>query len=80
LDQDHITILRFNQLRAHGITHSRSFINRMVRAGRFPPQVELSSMAIGWRLSDVRRWLADRPVRDRHISDEHKVRISAADT
>jgi predicted DNA-binding transcriptional regulator AlpA len=65
LDQDFLTIVRFPNLRDHGITMSRGQISTMVGQGRFPAPVELSSMVVGWRLSDLKHWLANLPTRSR---------------
>ncbi|MEH0164781.1 AlpA family transcriptional regulator [Paucibacter sp. JuS9] len=34
----------------------RSTIYRLVAACQFPPPVQLSSRAVGWRLSDLEQW------------------------
>ena len=39
-------------------------LDEMVRSGEFPAPVRLGgprSRAIGWRLSDVQRWIDERP-------------------
>jgi prophage regulatory protein len=33
----------------------------MIRAGRFPKPVELTARTVGWRLSDIVRWIESRP-------------------
>jgi prophage regulatory protein len=46
----------------------RSTIWRMVQAGRFPPPIQISTARIGWRLSSVLAWIAEReadPVKPR---------------
>ena len=35
-------------------------INRMHRAGKFPPKVQISANSIGWREADIDRWIAER--------------------
>ena len=40
---------------------SRSQIYRMVAAAIFPAPVQIGLRAVGWRESDVRRWLESRP-------------------
>lgn len=42
---------------------SRTTLWRRVRAGTFPPPVELGANAIGWRSSAIDAWLANRPQR-----------------
>jgi predicted DNA-binding transcriptional regulator AlpA len=81
MDQAYITIVRYRDLRNHGVPQSRPQISRMVREGLFPAPVELSSMAIGWRLSDIRDWLANRPVRKREYrphSEATRAKMRAA--
>lgn len=39
----------------------RSTIYERVKKGDFPPPIKLSQRAVGWRLDDLERWLADRP-------------------
>jgi prophage regulatory protein len=46
----------------------RSTIWRLSRDGQFPKPIQLTASRIGWRLSAVRAWLADRehqPIRAR---------------
>ena len=38
----------------------RSTLYRLVASGGFPRPVKLSGYAVGWRASDVDRWIADR--------------------
>jgi prophage regulatory protein len=35
---------------------------RLIRDGKFPPPVQVSPGRIAWRLSDLTRWMNDRPV------------------
>ena len=42
---------------------SRTTIWRRVRAGTFPPPIELGQNSIGWPESLIRSWLANRPLR-----------------
>ena len=35
-------------------------IDRMHRAGKFPPKVQISANATGWREADIERWKAER--------------------
>lgn len=55
-------ILRVNELtRTVGLC--RSTIYGRIREGTFPPQVRLGgpgARAVGWRRSDVMKWLAER--------------------
>lgn len=43
------------------ISVSRSTLWRMVRDERFPPPIRIVGRHIGWRLSEVEAWIADRP-------------------
>ena len=40
---------------------SRSSVYRKIKDGTFPPAVRLGEMARGWRLSDIRDWIAGLP-------------------
>jgi prophage regulatory protein len=40
----------------------RSMIYQLVRLGSFPPPVQLTARAIGWRTQDVVAWIESRPV------------------
>lgn len=42
------------------ITLSCSSIYRLIRAGKFPPQLHLGPNRVAWRHSDIARWLSDR--------------------
>lgn len=41
---------------------SRSTLYAMMAENTFPQPVKLSKRAVGWRESDVREWLASRPI------------------
>ncbi|QKC80988.1 AlpA family phage regulatory protein [Mesorhizobium sp. NZP2077] len=38
---------------------SRSTIDRKIAEGTFPAQIKLSINGVGWRESDVNRWVGD---------------------
>lgn len=40
----------------------RSTIYRLMAEDRFPKPVQLSTRAVGWRLSDLQDWSAARPM------------------
>lgn len=40
-------------------TLSHATLWREIKAGRFPKQVRLSPGRVGWRASEVNRWLTD---------------------
>jgi prophage regulatory protein len=42
---------------------SRSTVWRKIRAGKFPPPIELSENAIGWSADVIAEWKANRPRR-----------------
>jgi prophage regulatory protein len=52
-------ILRLPELRRR-VGLGRSSIYQLVRQGRFPPPVRLSSRTVGWIDSEVEQWLAER--------------------
>ena len=58
-DPEHIIIVP-SQLALLGITYGPSQIRRMWKAGEFPAPVQLSPHRIGFRLSEVKAWVASR--------------------
>ena len=40
---------------------SRNTFYRLRTAGHFPAGIQLSHGVTGWRLSEVQRWIAERP-------------------
>ena len=42
---------------------SRTTRWRLIRKGRFPPAVCISAAAIGWKESDIQRWIDERTPR-----------------
>lgn len=40
---------------------SKPTIYRLIKAGAFPEPISLGIRAVGWRESDVQKWIADRP-------------------
>lgn len=39
----------------------RSAIYEGIQEGRFPRQVKLGPRAVGWRKSDIVKWISERP-------------------
>jgi predicted DNA-binding transcriptional regulator AlpA len=60
----------FSQLAKHGADYSRVHLRRLIERELFPPPIQLSPNRIAWRLSDLARWKATRPVAP--IADEQK--------
>ena len=52
-------ILRIIQLQKL-IPLSRTTFWRMEKEGKFPKRIHLSTRSVGWRMSEVQAWLADR--------------------
>ena len=53
-------ILRLPDVRrATGI--SKATLYRLVKGGRFPRPVQLGARCVGWRASEIERWLEERP-------------------
>jgi len=52
-------ILRLRDV-LHMVGLSRPTVYRMVRAGTFPAQVQLSTAAVGWLRSEVEQWITQR--------------------
>jgi Prophage CP4-57 regulatory protein (AlpA) len=49
----------------HGIPqYSRRHTNVLVDTGTFPPPVRLTANRLAWRLRDLERWKATRPLRN----------------
>ena len=46
---------------------SRSTVYRKINEGTFPPQVKLSLNGVGWRESELNRWIGD-PVSYRTVA------------
>jgi prophage regulatory protein len=40
---------------------ARSTILSLVKTGGFPRPLQLSPRTVGWRVSEIEKWLADRP-------------------
>ena len=40
----------------------RSMLYQLVKIGNFPPPVQLTARAVGWRLQDIMGWVESRPV------------------
>ena len=53
-------LLRINDVLAL-VGLRRSSIYGLIRQRKFPPPTKLTATASAWRLSEVRRWLADPP-------------------
>jgi prophage regulatory protein len=53
-------------LRMRGVVRrvglSRSTVDRLVRRGKFPRPIQLTPWAVGWRIEDIDRWVAERDV------------------
>ena len=42
---------------------ARSTLYQRIKEGKFPAPVQLGVRAVGWRESDVAKWIETRPVR-----------------
>lgn len=57
----HLRVLSMKQVVE--LTHyTPQHIYRLERAGKWPKRVRLGANRVGWRLADVERWFAERPV------------------
>lgn len=55
------TFLRFPDLwERKGIPWTRSYINRLEKAGKFPVRVKLGPNTIAWREDEIDAWLQSR--------------------
>lgn len=56
-------VVGFSQLKPiYGIPYTRDHLRRKVKAGEFPPPIQLSERMIAWREEDVEEWIRSRPV------------------
>jgi len=51
----------FEGLQSLGITFCRQYLREMIVRGDFPAATRVGRRRIGWRLSELRRWMAARP-------------------
>lgn len=58
-DSGKVRVLRWPAVKER-VQLSRSHVDKMVRAGRFPQPIKLSERALGWLESDVVQWIRDR--------------------
>jgi len=56
-------IIRFPEI-SKMVGLSRSTIWRREASGDFPKRVRIGKNSVGWKFSDVQRWIASRPVKD----------------
>ncbi len=52
-------ILRWPAVR-NLVALSRSTVDKLERAGTFPPRHQLTNYSVGWRLSEVQAWIAGK--------------------
>jgi hypothetical protein len=57
------TCVAYEQLPNFGVPRfTRVHLGRLMAEGSFPAAFQLSPNRIGWRLTEVQQWLANRPV------------------
>jgi prophage regulatory protein len=56
-DNNHIICL--SEL-LHLIPFSRSHIYRLEKTGQFPRRLKLGMRRVGWRLTDISKWISER--------------------
>lgn len=54
-----IQILRFSQVREQ-TGFSKTTIDRLERAGKFPKRIKIGSRAVGWDKKSIDRWLNEK--------------------
>ncbi len=42
------------------VPYSQSYLRILERDGKFPKRIALGPRRVGWRLSEIERWIADR--------------------
>lgn len=52
--------IHYQQLRERGITFTRVHLNRLIKAGDFPPPVRLGGNSIAWVESEIEAWAAQK--------------------
>lgn len=58
--ENQVQVLRTREV-CNVLSVSRTTLCRRVRDGSFPAPLRLSDNIVGWRVADVKRWLAERP-------------------
>jgi prophage regulatory protein len=60
-------LVRFHELRDHGILLSRRHVNRLESEGKFPRRVQISAKRVAWVEAEIDAYIADmiakRPAR-----------------
>lgn len=59
-DPDYIVVTP-DMLPLLGIRYGAGHLRRLWSRGEFPVPLQLSDHRIGWRLSDIKRWIDNRP-------------------
>ena len=49
---------------------SRATIYRLIKAGMFPKQVQVSPGAVGWHAEEIDAWVASRPAVGTHTGTQ----------
>ncbi|MCW8309113.1 AlpA family phage regulatory protein [Acidiphilium sp. PA] len=52
--------IRYPELKDRGIPWTRVHLGRLVRAGEFPPPVNLGGNSIAWVEAEIDAWAAER--------------------
>lgn len=52
-------ILRLKEVMEMTGGQSRMTIWRLEKKGRFPKRINLGGRAVGWRLSDIQKWISE---------------------
>jgi predicted DNA-binding transcriptional regulator AlpA len=59
IDDPYVSFAEFPE---YGINYTRVHILRLMRRGEFPRSHQITKNRVGWRRSDLLRFLASRPV------------------
>jgi prophage regulatory protein len=57
--QDNIEIIRPKEL-CEKLHMSPNTIDRLIKENNFPRKIQLGSRAVGWRVSEINKWLDER--------------------
>jgi prophage regulatory protein len=60
-------ILRLSEVESY-VGLKRSCIYKLINAGGFPRQIQLTSRSVGWRNTEVQKWIYQREVAHGQVS------------
>ncbi|HEV7910055.1 MAG TPA: AlpA family phage regulatory protein [Methylocella sp.] len=70
-------LLRFPDLVAKGVVHSRMTLKRLIDLQGFPPGVLITPNARGWDEAEVNSWIANRPTARKTVRQKARPHAAA---